>query len=327
MGVDVINYHYIRTKAEDKVRRHAREASEFDDQIQFICDKYHIVNPCDKDELGFYLSNMSQHAVLITFDDGYVEHYAAAVKLLDRGVSSILFPVTSVLETGTPLVANLVHILLGTYELPVAEVLSEIRRHVRDEYMQVHLDGREVSIEEYMAGFKDCNHFDTVETSMVKRLLQRDISKERKRRDLCYSLLNHFSVEYVSYLSDLYLSVEKLAELSRKGIVIGTHTHDHCHLAHVSSESQRQSISTSLQILQKYGLMRMGEPISLAYPYGSHSDEVLVSAQACSVDYGFTTIPGRAVVEERGQSKLRLRRWDTNDWWCKEKQSPTDPTL
>lgn len=79
-----------------------------------------------------------------------------------------------------------------------------------------------------------------------------------------------------------------LAELQRQGWEIGSHAHQHIHLAHYDETEQEKSISRSIiEIKQNLGVT----PVSFAYPYGSYNKITKNVLRRNGIKYAVTTKP------------------------------------
>ena len=75
--IDIIMYHYVRDNENYNFDCFSRRKWEFEAQINFFLDKADILDPRDLDKIFFYLSN-DDRAFLLTFDDGYKDHFYCA---------------------------------------------------------------------------------------------------------------------------------------------------------------------------------------------------------------------------------------------------------
>ncbi|MBP2651445.1 MAG: polysaccharide deacetylase [Firmicutes bacterium] len=95
--VPVLNYHMV----EDLNISLALSPEQFEEQIRYLAENdYHTITP---DQLLDYLENgtsLPDKAVMITFDDGYLDNYTKAYPILKKyGFTATIFVVTSMVGT------------------------------------------------------------------------------------------------------------------------------------------------------------------------------------------------------------------------------------
>ena len=90
--------------------------------------------------------------------------------------------------------------------------------------------------------------------------------------------------------------------MSQAGMEIGGHTRDHCRLAEIGAEHLQNQVRGCREDLEQI----LGEAVtSFAYPYGSHSDQVVAATQEAGYKVACTTRAGPAFADA---DPLRLRR-------------------
>ena len=75
--LNVIIYHYLKNNEEYIFDCPEREKDEFVSQINFLKTNSEIIDPKDNEKLFYYLrnDNDSNKGYLLTFDEGYKDHY------------------------------------------------------------------------------------------------------------------------------------------------------------------------------------------------------------------------------------------------------------
>ncbi len=98
------------------------------------------------------------------------------------------------------------------------------------------------------------------------------------------------------------MSWDQVRELHAAGMEIGSHTMSHGRLAHVPAERAYAELEQSKQAIEK----ELGASVSLlAYPAGSHSQDVVDLAQEAGYAAAFTTVSGAVRL---GADPFRLNR-------------------
>lgn len=97
------------------------------------------------------------------------------------------------------------------------------------------------------------------------------------------------------------LSEAQIREMDRAGIEFGSHLWDHRKASRLPTAELRTQLATSRDRLAQ---ISGREVLSIAYPYGDYSPEVLAETAAAGYRYAVTTEQG----SNRGISRLKLRR-------------------
>jgi len=108
---------------------------------------------------------------------------------------------------------------------------------------------------------------------------------------------------------------EQLSEISDHGIEIGSHSHEHRHLAELADTETLEQFTKSQQLLTT----RLGRPAqAVAYPFGSHNDKVQDLAARAGLHLGFGTDPGRVSAESQNRA---LERFTVTEDWTPEQMA------
>lgn len=101
------------------------------------------------------------------------------------------------------------------------------------------------------------------------------------------------------------LDWNKLAYLQRQGWEIGSHAHQHIHLARYNEVEQQTVIEKSLiEIKNNLGIA----PVSFAYPYGSYNQTTTKVLKRLGIRYAVTTNPTRREDNLKAENLLELSR-------------------
>jgi len=115
--VTIVMYHFVRNL------RHARypeikglDTANFAGQIAYIRRHYQVVSMEDVIAAARDSdAELPERALLLTFDDGYIDHYTNVFPLLDRyGLTGAFFPPARAILERTVLDVNKIHFLLAT---------------------------------------------------------------------------------------------------------------------------------------------------------------------------------------------------------------------
>jgi peptidoglycan/xylan/chitin deacetylase (PgdA/CDA1 family) len=93
--------------------------------------------------------------------------------------------------------------------------------------------------------------------------------------------------------SDL-MDWDSLRFLQNQGWEIGSHAHEHIHLANYDKKKQTETISKSLTLIKE----NLGyEPVSFAYPYGSYNKTTKEILRNLGIKFAVTTNPSKMANE------------------------------
>jgi len=302
----VVMYHYVRDLRRSRYPGiKGLELSKFRSQLRYLRDNYQFVTMA---ELVHSLDSgdaLPDKAALLSFDDGYMDHYEFCYPLLaEAGIEGSFFPPVAPVRDRVLLDVNRVHFVLAVKD---AETLAAaIDREVEANREEFDLQ----SVEEYRAQWARPNRFDTAETIYVKRMLQVALP-EMLRNAIAKTLFAQFVARDENEFSgELYCSVEQLREMQNSGMYIGSHGCEHVWLNAVDEAKQRAEVLGSLGFLRS-----IGSPVddywAIAYPYGGWNESLLSILRETGCSVGFTTEPSAARLGVH--APLLLPRLDTND--------------
>jgi peptidoglycan/xylan/chitin deacetylase (PgdA/CDA1 family) len=294
----VLNYHRIGDPSDDLFDPgvFSATASQLDEQLSYL--KRHVSLVTLEEALEFVEGGNpgkpGRCRVLITFDDGYLDNYAAAFPVLrSHGVQGVFFLATS---------------LVGSCHVPWWDRIAYLMKTARQSRFSLHYpaglavdigaNGISKSLREVLRLYKRPANTDP------ERFLQE--LREQARGDDPPAALRRF------------LNWEEAREMIGGGMAIGSHTHSHQVLSQLGPEEQRQELARSRSLLT--GHLGAGTA-ALAYPVGnttSFSDQTQQLARelgyrAAFSFHGGTNLPGttRSYDIKRvgvdGQSRERFR--------------------
>ena len=250
-------------------------------------------------------NNLPASAMLLTFDDGYADHFANVFPLLEaRGIQGCFFPPAQAILEHRVLDVNKIHFVLASGRDP-NELLMRVMVAVPESAPDYPLQSKE----SYLQKLGGDHRYDSREVVTLKRLLQRELP-EPIRQAVVRSLFAEFvTSDEAAFAFELYLSLDQIACMRRHGMHFGSHGYSHAWLDHLSPEAQAVEIDRSLEFLQKLGVGR--DNWTICYPYGGFNDSLLqiLRARRCRLGFGVEARVADLDTDER----LALPRVDTND--------------
>lgn len=303
----IVMYHYVRELKKSRFPAIKGLALEdFRGQLDYLQRHYQVVTmEAVLDALANGGNGLPPRPVLLTFDDGYAEHYARVFPLLDeRGLQGSFFPPAQPVLEDKVLPVNKIHFVLAATETPetlLPEVLAGI-----DARRERH--GLRPAAE-YWAEFNEPGRYDSREVLFIKRMLQR-ILPEAPRNEIVDELFRrHVTADEAAFARELYASLDQLRCMRRHGMHIGSHGYSHVWLNSLDRGGQEQEMRRSLEFLRQVDpdLSRW----VMCYPYGGQDATTVDVARNLGCAAGLTIQVGMADLAHN--DPLLLPRLDTND--------------
>ncbi len=250
-------------------------------------------------------TSLPEKAVLLTFDDGYVDNYTVALPILEEfGFQGSFFIPGKTFSTHQLLDVNKIHYILASAD--VKKLVVDLKRKI-DYYR-----GQEFnypSTEELWNEYATDSRFDSKETIFVKRILQ-TVLPEKLRNTISSDLFEKYvgvTEEQLAY--DLYMTPDQICTLKRHGMFIGLHGYDHYWLGNLSVDKMKSDISMALETLDEF-IDRKAWVMN--YPYGNYNEEVVNYIKSEGACIGLTTEVRMADLSK--DQALILPRLDCNDF-------------
>ena len=305
--VTIVTYHYVRDLKRSRYPEiKGLDIEYFVEQIEYIRRHYEPITM--EDLIGVARSkskNLPPNAILLTFDDGYIDHFEAVLPVLEKyRIQGSFFPPAKAILEHRVLDVNKIHFVLAAVE-DKSRIIRSIFAEIQSNITRYGLDGPEA----YYERLAIADRYDTAEVVFIKRVLQKGLP-EGLRAQIVDKLFAQFvTSDEHAFASELYLSVEQLTYMRSSGMHIGSHGYDHYWLNTLSHDQQVSEVERSLQFLADLGCDLQGWV--MCYPYGGYDESLLkvLSSKNCAV--GLATEV--AIADLRADNRLILPRIDTND--------------
>lgn len=304
--VYVIMYHYVRDLEHSRYPRiKGLDVDFFRQQIEFLKQNFTVIT---MEELicacnGQY--ELPEKAVLLTFDDGYLDHYMFVFPVLKaQNLQGSFFISAKTLKEHVLLDVNKIHYILASTKMKdlLPSVLERMDYYRGSEY---DYPDNNMLFDKYAAK----NRFDDKETIFVKRMLQ-TVLPQPVRSMICKDLFQQYvGVLEENMASELYLTPDQTRLMKNEGMYIGLHGYSHCWLGHMPEKEMQADISLALDVMSEY-VDRKNWVMN--YPYGSYNESLLKYISSCGCKLGLTTQVKAADLSEC--SRLTIPRLDTNDF-------------
>ena len=234
----VVMYHYVRDLKNSRYPDiKGMDYEKFKRQIRYLRDRYNIVRM--EDVLSACAgSALPDNAMLLTFDDSYMDHFTHVFPVLDAyGIQGSFFIPAKTFVEKKLLDVNKIHFILAAGD--IKELLPHLFSRL-DYYRGGEFDFP--SNEELFEQYGTVNRFDSREVSFVKRILQNGLP-ERLRHMISSELFRWYvGIPEDVFAGELYMNHDQIGTLKRKGMFIGVHGYDHYWLGKLSREAMEMVV-------------------------------------------------------------------------------------
>lgn len=280
--------------------------SQFINQLEYFDRHYQFVKIQDCINAIYDKKKLPSNAILLTFDDGYIDHFETVFPILKkRGIQGCFFPPAEPIIEQKVLDVNKIHFILASSMDP-SKLIVDINKSL-DEFRSEYLLN---SNNFYYSKLAKPSRFDTEEVIFIKRLLQLEL-KEELRSLIVDQLFNKYvTKDEASFSNELYMNLEQIKILSENGMYVGSHGFSHRWLNNLSIKEQEIEIDRSLDFLNMVNVSNKNWV--MCYPYGAHNKSLIDLLRKKKCKLALSTKPGLAKLSSK--NAYTLERFDTNDF-------------
>lgn len=300
----VVMYHYVREL------RHTRfpaikglNVSDFREQLAYIRRFCSVITA---EALLDSLTNqgtLPPNALLLTFDDGFADHFGNVFPLLEQAKlqGSFFVPAMPVVEKRMLDVHKIHFILAG---------VADKKSLVDDIFRAIERDAAKglQSPAAYYAQYAAPSRFDSAEVCFIKQMLQYALPENVRNAIVTDLFTKYVTSDEEAFAAELYLTPDQIRCMVRMGMYFGSHGYSHRWMGHIDRSDQHLEISRSLDFLSSIGATT--HRWIMSYPYGDWNAELLELLRGTGCVAAFTTEVGFGNLKSE---PLLLSRIDTND--------------
>ncbi len=251
-----INYHYIRDPAQyAHPGIHPLAMSDFAAQVDWLAERYHMATPDEAEAFVGGEAGLPGPSVVLTFDDGMLDHQQAAREVLaPRRIRSVFFVSSKPLVERRAVMVHKIHWLRASSQ-PAA-----FRRAFMALLPKQWHPGEDPEI---AAAAARIYVYDSPDDGRLKYLIN-FVLPYALMDEISSKLLAERGISEAEFCDDLYMTTEAMEALHRAGHCIGAHGHSHAPFTRLG-DGLAADIESNIDCLSAIGGER---PRWVSYPYG-----------------------------------------------------------
>jgi peptidoglycan/xylan/chitin deacetylase (PgdA/CDA1 family) len=298
-------YHYVKNIKKSKYPNlKGLEFSDFKKQIFYLKKNFNILSNNQFIEILNSRKIPKKKSILLTFDDGYRDHFEYVFPFLKKqDVSAIFYPPIMCIKNKAVLDVNKIHFILAKEENR-DKILNLIFLYVKK---ILNKNPQQIGIEKINL----LDRYDDKKTILIKRLLQNHLPLPYRKKivDKIFKHIVNYNEEEFSKI--LYMNNNNIQELYKNNFSIGSHGYNHYWWEKINKNEQEMEIKNSINYFKKIKVF--DKNFSVCYPYGSYNLQTLNLLKKYKIKFAVTTRVG-SVNKKNIKKVYELPRFDTNDF-------------
>jgi len=304
-------YHYVRDLKNSRFPEiKGLEVELFKEQISYLEKNYHFVTAEQVIAAFKKEERLPSKAVLLTFDDAYIDHYTNVFPILEhKKIQGCFYPPVKAITEHSVLDVNKVHFILAATP---KDQFGHLLERIKQLLIQYQEEYKLNTYDYYFEKLAVANRFDPKEVIFVKRLLQVELP-EKLRNIITKQLFTEaVKMEEEVFSRELYMNKDQMRCMVDCGMHVGSHGYDHYWLGSLPKDKQNQEIQQAIHFIQEIG----GDinNWTMCYPYGNYNDDTIDILKSNGCQFGLTTRVALASIDSTETDAIfKLPRLDTND--------------
>jgi len=250
---------------------------------------------------------LPKNACLLTFDDGYIDHFITVFPILsEKKIPAAFFPPALPIVENKILDVHKIHYILAStsdYKPLVEDIFSML------DYFRPYIN-LPPNDEIYSKLSKMPSRFDIPEVVFIKMLLQHELPVNVR-----YAITNELFKRYVKvdekfFVREIYMSMSQLKMMQREGMYIGGHGYHHEWMGKMSEPEQSIEFDKTRKFLEEIHKTSLEDWV-FCYPSGSKNDYTVQRLKELDCAFALGTKPTIAPLDE--ENRYCMPRLDTND--------------
>ena len=305
--VHIIKYHYVRDLKNSRYPEiKGLDTALLCEQLDFFERHFQFIT-CEQllEAISGNIDDLPENSVLLTFDDGYQDHFSNVFPiLLQRRIQGFFSMPGKILKEHKLLDVNRIHFILATTKIEqLMKMIFERLDYYRNQGEII------ASNNELYQKLAHPSRFDPGEIIFVKRLLQAELEENVRNRIASDLFERCVGVPEDVFVQELYLSRDQIKAMRQCGMIFGLHGYEHSWMNRLSLDE----LSVDLQ-KAKEAMQFAVDPNHwiCCYPYGGVNDAVVELVRSQGAVAGFCTQVG--IADLKRDHRYLLPRMDTNDY-------------
>ena len=305
-NLTIVMYHYVRDLQRSRYPEiKGLTTREFEGQIHYLKTHYNVVTGTDVMDAIVEGIPLPERALLLTFDDGFIDHFTQVFPILDReDLSACFFPPGKCIFEDQVLDVHKIHFILASTH-DKQSLVDHILGQIDENRLRYDLP----TSASYWARLGTPSRWDVAEVAFCKRALQRDLPGELRQAIVQDMFRRFVTTDEASFSRELYMTPDQIRLLLHHGMYCGSHGYEHVWMDTLSTEEQEADIDRSVTFLDAVGAHT--DRWIMSYPYGAYNDSLIAILMSRRCVCGLTTKVGLASIGTN--TALTLPRLDTND--------------
>jgi len=300
-------YHYVRELKKTKYPNiKGLEFELFKNQLIYLNKFYDFISLEDCLEAISGGKPLPKNSVLLTFDDGYIDHYINVLPILESlKIQGFFSPPVCAIEERKVLDVNKIHFLLATIDdtKKLIKIIFDYLDNFRKEYLLE-------SNEHLFKKLGHANRWDSKEVRFIKLLLQTELKPRLRKKIIDKLFATYVTNDEVAFAEKLYVSIDQVKEMVTREMYIGWHGNEHTRMSQLSNGDQDKEINQASDFFNV--IDSKNQSFIISYPYGDYSDSLINKLKKNNFDIGLTIKVGIAQLNKK--NIFELPRLDTNDF-------------
>ena len=298
-------YHYVRSiKKSDYPNLNGLEFSDFKKQILFFKKNFNLLSNDQFIEIINSKKLPKKKSILLTFDDGYLDHYQYVYPFLKKhNLSANFYPSIMCIKNKKVLDVNKVHFILEkekNKEKILSLIFLYIKKYLNKTPEQIKINKINLT-----------SRYDDKKTILIKRLLQNHIPLPFREKIVNKLFGDIVNISEKEFSEKLYMNKKHIQELYKNNFTIGSHGYNHYWWGKLNEDEQEIEIKKSINYLKK--IQVFDKNFSVCFPYGSYNLQTLNLLNKYKIKFALTTEVGK-VNNKNIANVLELPMFDTNDF-------------
>ncbi len=301
-SVMFVMYHYVRDIEDSRYPLiKGLSTVDFIKQIEYLHKMYRIIS---MEEVIYSIDNnrtLPNNSVVLTFDDGYIDHYLNVFPVLDRlGIQGSFFiPVRPVVER-IVLNDNKIQFILSSSDDSMS-VINDIKNLLKKNSYFID------DFDNYYKKIAIPSSYDSGDIIFIKRMLQTELPEDIRNKIVDKLFDKYVGVKESVFSKELYVNEEQVNHMRRNNMHIGIHGYNHYWWSKIDRVQLEKEIDLSLDFISEIGMDV--DNWTACYPHGSYDKRVVDVLEEKGCKLALTVEDGVARVSQK--SRFLLPRIDT----------------